>query len=336
MKMSNHTPTTTAPQATSARVIAVVVTYNRLEKLRETLTRLLHATPEALSKIVVVDNASTDGTREWLTAQTDTRLHTLLLEDNIGGAGGFDRGMRCAFQELDADWVVVMDDDARPDFGALEQFISTPPVADAVAAAVRYPNGTLCEMNRPSINPFADKKVFLRTLMSRSRDGYHISPDAYETSTPTPIDQTSFVGLFIPRKCVEAIGYPDPSLFIYGDDVIYTMSIRKAGFSIAFDPLIRFEHDCMTFGDDAKRKFSPLWKAYYAYRNGLIMYRKASGPILFWPLLCLVALKWTLSSNRYGSEKKQYFRILRAALRDGVLQDTYRSFDAVKALAKDQ
>jgi GT2 family glycosyltransferase len=333
--VSDHTPVTTSPQA-AERLVAVVVTHNRLEKMRETLARLLHTAPEALSKIVVVDNASTDGTREWLTAQIDPRLHTLFLEDNIGGAGGFDRGMRCAFQKLDADWVVVMDDDARPDLGALEQFASAPPAADAVAAAVRYPNGTLCEMNRPSINPFTDKRVFLRTLMSRSRDGYHIAPQAYDASTPTPIDQTSFVGLFIPRKCVEAIGYPDPNLFIYGDDVIYTISMRKAGFTIAFDPLIRFEHDCMTFNDDAKRKFSPLWKAYYAYRNGLIMYRKASGPIFFWPLLCLVALKWTLSSNRYGSEKKQYFRILRAALRDGVLQDTRRSFDAVRALAKDQ
>ncbi|WP_260008656.1 hypothetical protein [Leisingera sp. M527] len=46
---------------------------------------------------------------------------------------------------------------------------------------------------------------------------------------------------------VEAAGYPDPGLFLYGDDVIYTLGLRRRGETILFDPELRFEHDCSTF-----------------------------------------------------------------------------------------
>jgi len=58
----------------SRSLVAVVVTYNRLDKLQATLARLLEAAPEHLSAVVVVDNASSDGTGDWLAAQMDPRL----------------------------------------------------------------------------------------------------------------------------------------------------------------------------------------------------------------------------------------------------------------------
>ncbi|HHC29215.1 MAG TPA: glycosyltransferase [Rhodobacterales bacterium] len=61
------------------RLVAVVVTYQRLPQLRATLARLLETSPSHLDKIWVVDNASTDGTAAWLAEQSDPRLlvHTL-------------------------------------------------------------------------------------------------------------------------------------------------------------------------------------------------------------------------------------------------------------------
>jgi GT2 family glycosyltransferase len=70
------------------RLIAVVVTYNRLGKLQETVARLLDVPVDALEKVLVVNNASTDGTGDWLAAQRDPRLIVEHMSDNLGGAGG--------------------------------------------------------------------------------------------------------------------------------------------------------------------------------------------------------------------------------------------------------
>ena len=122
-----------------------------------------------------------------------------------------------------------MDDDARPAPGAFAAFHAQPrPLDTALAAAVYFPDGGICEMNRPSVNPFWNPKIFLRALF-KARNGYHIPYDSYEATTPRAIDLTSFVGFFLPRRMIEEAGYPDPGLFLYGDDVIYTLGLRRRG-----------------------------------------------------------------------------------------------------------
>jgi len=320
----------------AGRLVAVVVTHNRLDKLKATLARLLESPEAELAAVVVADNASSDGTGDWLAAQKDPRLDVCTSAENRGGAGGFEMGMRRAVEAHDPDWLVVMDDDARPAPGALAAFHARPRPRDtALAAAVYFPDGRICEMNRPSVNPFWSPTVFRRTLL-KARNGYHIPYSDYEAAAPRPIDLTSFVGLFLPQRMVAAAGYPDPGLFLYGDDVIYTLGLRRRGETILFDPALRFEHDCSTFQNDQQRVFSPLWKVYYAYRNGLMMYRAAAGGLLFWPLLLLVAVKWRLTARRYGAQQAAYLRLWRHALRDGVRRDTNRSHAGVMALAEEQ
>lgn len=313
-------------------LVAVVVTYNRLAQLQTTLARLLETAAADLTAVLVIDNASTDATSSWLKAQEDPRLHVHHSTDNLGGAGGFESGMRLAHERFDPDWIVVMDDDARPAPGALAAFHDAEYPEDcAAAAAVFFPDGRVCEMNRPSRNPFWSPRLFLRALV-KGRNGYHIPYGAYETTSPQPIDLTSFVGLFISRRMIRQNGYPNPKLFLYGDDVIYTLHLRRQGFSIRFDPNIRFEHDCSAFQDDQRRVFQPLWKVYYTYRNGLIMYHLASGG-LFWLMLPLLAVKWRLAAGRYGNDRERYLKLFYAALRDGTRGATARAHSDVLALA---
>lgn len=318
----------------NARLVAVVVTYNRLDQLRQTVTRLLDSPPAHLAALVVVDNASAPETGAWLAAQDDARLVVKRLDKNSGGAGGFEAGMRLAMSTLDPDWIVVMDDDARPDPDALAAFhADLPPEDTASAAAVYFPDGRICEMNRPSRNPFWDWRLFLITLF-KWRNGYHIPYSDYDAPAPRPIDLTSFVGLFLSRRIVSEAGFPEARLFLYGDDVIYTLRLRRRGLKIRFDPRVRFEHACSTFEDDKKRVFSPLWKVYYTYRNGLIMYRTASG-LFFWPLLVLLAVKWRLAAGRYGADRARYLRLYRTAVWDAVLGRVRRGHEEVLALAEE-
>jgi len=306
-----------------SRLVAVVVTYNRIAQIKTTLARLLGA---PVDHVVVVDNGSADGTRAWLEGMSEPRLHLILSDTNIGGAGGFEVGMRAAVASYDPDWVVVMDDDARPEKGAMTTFLAQDDMGayaqiGAVAAATRYPDGRVCEMNRPSLNPFWHPRRFLHTLLGGGRMGFHLPDQAYEGAGQT-VDVASFVGLFIGRTAIARAGYPDGGLFLYGDDAIYTLSIRQAGLVIQFAPDIRFQHDCSTFAG-RPRIYRPLWKVYYNYRNGLILYHQTAGA-LFWLVLLVVVSKWIWNGRLYGKDSRAYYRLLARAVRDGASGTTGR------------
>jgi GT2 family glycosyltransferase len=295
------------------RLCAVVVTFNRRAQIETTVRRLL---AEELDHLVVVDNGSTDGTRDWLAGIDDPRLVTLLPDRNLGGAGGFETGMRHAVRRFDPDWMVVMDDDARPAPGALAAFRRAPLAGwDAVAAAVRYPDGRICGMNRPVLNPFWHPGIFLRTLLGGGRAAFHLGDRDFAASAPRQVDGASFVGLFLSRAGLARADYPDGDLFIYAEDGLYTLRLSRRGGRIGFLPQIGFEHDCSTLTPSGR--FTPIWKAYYYHRNLLFLYRMAAG-WLFWPALVLVLPKWLAKARHQGEEAGTYRRLLWRAVRDGL------------------
>ncbi len=63
-------PAPNVAPSSAGRLVAVVVTHNRLDKLKDTLARLLESPLAELAALVVVDNASSDGTGDWLAGQT--------------------------------------------------------------------------------------------------------------------------------------------------------------------------------------------------------------------------------------------------------------------------
>ncbi|MGI3171694.1 glycosyltransferase [Pseudooceanicola sp. C21-150M6] len=316
----------------AGRLVAVVVTYNRLDKLRPTLAALLATPGTELAAVVLVDNASTDGTEDWLAGQTDPRLTVLRPATNLGGAGGFAMGMAQAQALHDPDWMVLMDDDARPAEGGLAAFHALDLSRwDAVAAAVYFPDGRICEMNRPSRNPFWHGAEFLRTVL-KGRGGFHLKPGAYDADEGCPIDVTSFVGFFISRAAVARAGLPDPGLFLYGDDGLYTLGLSAQGGRIGFEPSVRFEHDCSTFAAAQRGRFHPLWKVYYYHRNLLMLYRMAAG-WMFWPALLVVGPKWLWKIRHHAGERGRFLRLMLRAIRDGLAGRTGVDHDQVLSWA---
>ncbi len=301
-------------------IVAVVVTFNRLKKLRVVVERLLS---EPIEKIVVVDNASKDGTKEYLETIRSSRIHTLFLDTNSGGAGGFCAGIRYVHEEIGAyAWIVVMDDDAYPVKGAIDTFLQTvEPRMDAVCAAVYYPNGEICDMNRPGIHPFASIKQSFRTLISASA-GFHLGDEKYKQQGAQRVHFGSFVGLFVRKRVVDRIGYPDSAWFIYGDDLDYTLRLSERGYELCFLPQVKFVHDCMTTGINEK-VYRPLWKAFFTYRNGLMIYRRLSGRL--YPLVVLQKSLLWLYRTRYYQDKQNYLRYTFWAIVDGLRRDRKRT-----------
>lgn len=308
-------------EAGKSRLVAIVVTHNRLAQLQVTLARLCDTPACDLHAIVVVDNQSTDGTGPWLEQLSDPRVVVHRGPVNRGGAWGFATGMQIATDRFDPDWLVLMDDDARPYQGAFAAFHALDlRTCDAVAAAAYFPGGAICDMNRPSRNPFWHGRAFLRTIR-QGRGGFHLGPDDYAAGQGVEIDVTSFVGFFVSRRGVARVGYPDPGLFIYADDGIYALRLRLAGGRILFQPSVRFEHDCSTFGHQQRGRFQPLWKVYYYHRNLLLLYRLAAG-WWFLPVLLVIVPKWVSKVRVHSGVRGRFLGLMLRALRDGLLRRT--------------
>ena len=188
-------------------VAAFVLTRNRKALLAECIRGLLGQT-HPVDTIVVLDNASTDGTREHLAAEgLLDRVRYERREENTGGAGGYREGVRL-LQETGCDWLWLMDDDAEPVPDALETLLAAP-VAGSRCGAVVHPDGTLDLQHRCTMGRF---------IVPLPESAY--APGRYER-----VDCASFVGLLMDAAASRRAGLPVAEFFIGYDDAEYSLRL---------------------------------------------------------------------------------------------------------------
>ncbi|PTY38054.1 hypothetical protein BGP77_16495 [Saccharospirillum sp. MSK14-1] len=235
-------------------VAVVLVTFNRLSLLQETLEALAQQT-RRVDEVYVVNNASTDGTTEFLDHYTGPlNLHHLSMIDNSGGAGGFSIGVEAAYRDgVDCLW--LMDDDVVPKADCLAQLLAQ---NDPVMVCLREDrDGKLVE--RASLTYDLERWWVGNPRRDSIEDLY---PDSDSVPAGLSLAIATFEGLFIHRDVVKAIGWPDPKYFIFLDDVDYSLRIRQAGFSIrlANKAILRRQLDMVDVTELS-------WKSRYIYRN---------------------------------------------------------------------
>jgi GT2 family glycosyltransferase len=214
-------------------ILVGIVTLNRKAKLIQTLDECRR---QGFANVIVLDNGSTDGTREFLREQS--HVTSIFTERNEGGSGGFNRIMRHFIQETEFAWLLTFDDDAYPAFSQedLSGFLSAREGNHypAYAFRVTYPDGSLCEMNCPGSN------VLERHPLLSLRSEFHID----EFSGPTEVDFAGFVGLLLSRATIRQVGIVSKQFFIYSDDTYYTLCISKKCGKILYYPKFALIHDC--------------------------------------------------------------------------------------------
>ena len=232
----------------AAVVTAVVVTFNRKDLLAECLGALRAQTVPP-QRVIVVDNASTDGTGELLAGALDVEAVT--LRHNTGGAGGFAAGIATALTgPADAIW--LLDDDTIPEPTAL---------AELVAARDRYPG------SRPAV--MASRVVWtdgrdhpMNTPRTRAGvDG--IALDAAASVGCRPIRSASFVSILVGREAVERYGLPEAAYFLWNDDFEYTTRLLRDAVGL-YCPASVVVHKTRTFGSSDA---DPGERFFYEVRN---------------------------------------------------------------------
>lgn len=264
-------------------IAAVIVTHNRLAMLQQTVNAV-HGQSRRPDIIIVVNNASTDGTAEWL---KNVEFTTVVTQENTGSSGGQFTGLRVAF-DLNPDWIWCMDDDVVPAPDCLEQLLGNSNMPVRVPLRIA-PDGApqfgVDTIRFNFSNPFAG-------LWAEMLAGRHIGCGNIYVEGP------SFEGPLIHCSVVEAIGLPDKDFFIFADDSDFFIRSHRAGFRAELVASAKL-HRLLPFSMQKTAE----WKRYYEIRN-IVTLDKRYGSMavkLFRPLY--YAAKMWLGSES-GSERR--------------------------------
>jgi glycosyltransferase involved in cell wall biosynthesis len=300
-----------------SRVVAVVVTFNRKHLLAGCLDALARQT-HPVERVVLVDNASTDGTEEHVRASGIAErldLDYVRLRRNGGGAEGFHYGVRAALAS-ECDWIWLMDDDCEPRDDCLERLLDSAPASDedtaVLAPVVTSDADTLLPINRGSVRP----RWFFAPLVQAP-------PDAHERAA-TPIEFCSFVGPLIRMSAARRIGLPLREMFIRFEDVEYLGRLGPGERMWLIGPAVIVHCDPQPVAPGLSPRwreyrqrtpFSDQWKRLYGVRN--LLHAGHRGGYITAPQAVSQVLVQALRTLLFHERRARTLRLLWIYARDG-------------------
>lgn len=273
-------------------VAAIVVTYNRKRVLRECIERLLRS-ERAVCDILIVDNNSTDNTKEYISTLVDgSSVYYFNTGKNIGGAGGFNYGMKIAM-EKGYDYIWLMDDDTYVNPDTLARLLDADRELDGkygfLSSVAYWTDGSICVMNR--------QRTDLINVVQNYKDKY------------VPVIMATFVSFFVRSDVVGKYGFPISKFFIWSDDLEYSRRISKniPGYVVNGSTVVH----CMGSNNKVgieQEAHDRLWRYEYMYRNEFYLYRREGiyGMLIYVARILLHSLRIVLKAG----DKRKKLRVI--------------------------
>jgi GT2 family glycosyltransferase len=224
-------------------VSVVIVSYESRELLARCLEALAaDAARAASTEIIVVDQASRDGTAAWLAAE-HPGVKLVALGENVGFGAGNNRGAERARGR----WLLLLNNDAFVRPGAIDElvrFAEARPEIGAAGPRLLWPDGRLQRSCRrfPTVFRLATEFLYLRKLAPRSRilNGFYYGEFAHDE--PWRVDWLTGACLLVRRELYERLGGFDEAFFLYSEEVDLLYRAAQAGAETWYDPAAEVVH----------------------------------------------------------------------------------------------
>ncbi|RUR33461.1 glycosyltransferase [Vreelandella andesensis] len=248
------------------KVFAVILTYNRKDLLKRCLDAV-YSQSRPCDRVIVIDNASNDGTEKMLTEGDYPDLIVSVLKDNIGASGGFNAGLRLAYQKS-ADFIWVMDDDVIPEKDALHYLMK----ADE-ALKKKERKAAFFISNALTETGYVTNTPAISTL--KNRIGYRDWPDVLELGI-VAVQRSTFVSILLPRSTLMQYGLPITAMFIWGEDTEFTLRVTQEtpGFLVGLSKVNHLRQEDGPISILTERNPGRLKLYRYFIRNKLFISRK--------------------------------------------------------------
>lgn len=285
------------------KIVAIVVTYNRKELLKECINALINQDYPKCD-ILVVDNASTDGTKEYIVEELKNgKVHYINTGSNLGGAGGFNYGMKEAYN-MGYEYMWLMDDDCIVKDDSLKELLKMDQELDGnygfLSSKVLWKDESICKMNIPK-----------RSLFKKVED-WNINIQE--------IIMATFVSFFIKASVVKELGLPIKDFFIWADDIEYSRRISRKYKCYLVNSSVVIHKSKNNIGSNIIKDNSENISRYkYAYRNEQYLYKREGlvGKLYYKAKIIYHILKLFFSKNNNNSQRKCKKNIIISAEREG-------------------
>ena len=287
-----------------SNLYVIIVNWNLKDDTLDCITSVLKA-GVVTERIILVDNASTDGSVEAIRKQFPA-LKIIQAETNLGFAGGTNLGIRYALAQQ-ADWVFLLNNDTivAPDmFSALARAVKNEPEYGIVAPLIFYSDA-------PEIIWSAGDRLIPGTLATRHL--YHGKEKPVNLPSLIPVDFVTGCAMLIKSEVLQRIGLFDTSLFMYGEEVDLVWRARLAGYPTGCATQAHMQHKVAR----SANRDRPLAR-YRRIRNQIIFYRKYARKLQLPIMFGLVLLRVIgLGLKDIGSKQTELLAPLIRGWRDG-------------------
>lgn len=252
-----------------------IVTFNTRDLTLDALGRLLDVAPTVPLRVLVHDNASTDGTPEAVRSRFPS-VEVVESEQNLG----FGAGMNNLIRRGSAPWFLALNSDAWPEPGAIEELVtvgSRDPSVGVVAPRLLRPDGSL----EHSAFPFPSLAVAAITAVGGYRRFWPRTArrlalvGAWDHTEARDVDWAVGAALLMRRVTVEAVGGFDETFFMYAEDLEWCWRVRRAGWRIRFEPQAVVRH----VGNASAGKTYGRGRNRAHIHNFYRFYRRSHGPV---------------------------------------------------------
>lgn len=224
-------------------ISVVIVGWNAKHYLELCLESLAEAPPRRTMEILVVDNASSDGSAEMIEGRFPY-VRLIRSTENLG----FSRGNNVGIRQCQGRYIALVNPDVivRPGcLDALADFLDQNPKVGSVGPRVLNPDGTLQSSCRrfPTLwNNFCSATALASVFKgSRFFAGEHMLFFPHDRTQA--VNVLVFCFAMMRREAFDAVGLLDDGLFMYGDDVDWCRRARNAGWEVVFFPGAQAVHD---------------------------------------------------------------------------------------------
>jgi N-acetylglucosaminyl-diphospho-decaprenol L-rhamnosyltransferase len=224
-----------------AALAVVVVNHNAGPFLARCMESIRSGVGDVRAEIVVVDNASTDGSADHVAAE-----HPEVRLIRNGGNRGFARAANQGLAATAGPFVLLLNPDAEIVGGTLAALVKVArdrPRAGAVGALVRNPDGSIQPSARrvPRLGE-ALGHAFLGTVWPDNRWTRSYTMAGWDRSSEREVEWVSGSAMLLRREAVDEVGRFDEGYFMYVEDVDLCTRLRRAGWKVLFSPELEVVH----------------------------------------------------------------------------------------------
>lgn len=223
-------------------VLIVIVNFNTKDLLRRCLESILATTKTLYLRIIVVDNASGDGSGEMVKKEFP---EAILIEnkENIGFAGAVNQGVR----SLKAEFTLLLNPDVEVKEGAIERmyrFIKERKEAGIIGCRLTYPDGAY----QPSCRRFPNLIVSIFDIFPinlwfpENRWIREYNYNYEEFKNPVEVEWVSGAVLMMRYDIFEELGGFDEGYFIYSEEMDFCKRLRDKGYKVYYLPNAEIIH----------------------------------------------------------------------------------------------